>query len=49
MYDLTREETFGEALSIIRDILAVKKDKKTPIMLLANKLDMEGERQVGYH
>ena len=46
MYDIANETSFEEAKSIMKEIITVKKDKKTPMMLVGNKLDLEGERQV---
>jgi Ras-related protein Rap-2C len=46
MYDLSNEASFEEAKTIIKDIVTMKKDKKTPIILLGNKLDLDPEREV---
>lgn len=46
VYDIANEASFDEAKSIMKEIITVKKDKKTPIMLVGNKLDLDGDRQV---
>ncbi|KAL5271013.1 hypothetical protein ACHWQZ_G001612 [Mnemiopsis leidyi] len=46
VYDIANEASFEEAKSIMKEIITVKKDKKTPIMLVGNKLDLDGDRQV---
>ena len=46
IYDITNEASFEEAKTIIKDIVTTKKDKKTPIILIGNKLDLESDRQV---
>ena len=46
VYNLADEASFVAAEEILKEIISVKKDKKTPILLLGNKSDLEGERQV---
>ena len=46
IYDIANESSFEEAKTIIKDIVTIKKDKKTPMILIGNKLDLESERQV---
>lgn len=46
LYDITNAESFAEAESIMKEIISTRKDKKTPLMLLGNKLDLEADRIV---
>lgn len=46
VYDVTMPETFEEVLRIREKITIVKEDPDVPILLVANKVDLEDDRAV---
>jgi GTPase KRas protein len=47
IYSITSRESFEEVLTFYQEILQSKNGGSFPVVLIANKSDMEHERQVG--